>query len=408
MQPVLALFLLLAATLGQFGAAAGARAEGAIKDIRLLPHENGVRMVLDLGTEVPFSHRTLDNPPRLVIDLPELAWAVPAGSNQALRMVEGLRFGTFRDDMVRLVLDIDRPFEITKILELPPGYGYGYRVVTFLAPLPVGTPMRHQYVAKELDRTTVSSIRPAPRRPARAFASPAPRPRPGPPRRIIVLDPGHGGIDPGASGLNGTLEKDVVLALAHELRNQLIESGRYDVILTREDDTFVRLRDRLQIARASEGHLFLSLHADSLQNAEEVKGAAIYTLSEQASSEEAALLASNENRADILAGVDLSHHEQIVTQILIDLAQRDANRKSVQVADLLLSELGHVTNMLRHERQQAGFVVLKSPDMPSALIELGYLSNSEDERRLRDGQHRSALARSIMTAIDRFFGAEPL
>jgi hypothetical protein len=139
MQPVLALFLLLAATLGQFGAAAGARAEGAIKDIRLLPHENGVRMVLDLGTEVPFSHRTLDNPPRLVIDLPELAWAVPAGSNQALRMVEGLRFGTFRDDMVRLVLDIDRPFEITKILELPPRYGNGYRVVTDLAPLPVGT-----------------------------------------------------------------------------------------------------------------------------------------------------------------------------------------------------------------------------------------------------------------------------
>jgi len=163
----------------------------------------------------------------------------------------------------------------------------------------------------------------------------------------------------------------------------------------------------LQIARASEGHLFISLHADSLANADDVRGAAVYTLSNQASSEEAARLASNENRADILGGIDLSHHEPIVTQILIDLAQRDANSKSIRVADLLVEELATVAPMLRKQQQQAGFVVLKSPDMPSVLIELGYLSNRDDEKRLNDPDHLADLAGVMIDAIDRYFHGEP-
>jgi N-acetylmuramoyl-L-alanine amidase len=224
---------------------------------------------------------------------------------------------------------------------------------------------------------------------------------------MIVLDPGHGGIDPGASGSGGTYEKDVVLKMALILRRKLVDTGRYDVILTRDEDTFVRLRDRLQIARASAGHLFLSLHADSLAKDKRVRGAAVYTLSDQASSDEAERLASVENRADILGGIDLSHHEPIVTQILIDLAQRDANSKSLKIADLLVEELDDVTKLLRKTRQQAGFVVLKSPDMPSALIELGYLSNSEDERRLTNEDHLAELADAVVDAIDRYFGAPP-
>ncbi len=154
-----------------------------------------------------------------------------------------------------------------------------------------------------------------------------------------MIDPGHGGVDPGAIGPGGTYEKDVVLAMALELRRQLEATGRYRVIMTRDADRIVRLRDRLQVARDSDGELFLSLHADSLVKAPEVRGASVYTLSEQASNEEAARLASKENRADILAGIDLSDQEDIVTEILIDLAQRDANNKSVQVAELFVSEL---------------------------------------------------------------------
>ncbi|NJO37585.1 MAG: N-acetylmuramoyl-L-alanine amidase [Rhizobiales bacterium] len=227
------------------------------------------------------------------------------------------------------------------------------------------------------------------------------------PKRMIVIDPGHGGIDPGASGQRGTFEKNVVLAMALELRRRLVDSGMYDVILTRDDDSFVRLRDRLQIARASGGDLFLSLHADSLSNHRDVRGAAVYTLSDQASTEEAERLASAENRADILGGIDLSHHEPLVTQILIDLAQRDANGKSLKIADLLVAELADVTRLLRNTRQQAGFVVLKSPDMPSALIELGYLSNAKDERRLTDPEHLADLSQAIVRAIDQYFGAPP-
>ena len=169
---------------------------------------------------------------------------------------------------------------------------------------------------------------------------PPPKQAPTPPRRrVLVIDPGHGGIDPGAIGSGGTYEKDIVLAMALELRRQLEATGRYEVVMTRETDSIMRLRDRLQTARESDGELFLSLHADSLVQAPEVRGASVYTLSEQASNEEAARLAGKENRADILAGIDLSDQEDIVTEILIDLAQRDANNKSIRLAELLVGEL---------------------------------------------------------------------
>ena len=173
--------------------------------------------------------------------------------------------------------------------------------------------------------------------------------------------------------------------------------------MTRERDQIVRLRDRIGIARASQGELFLSLHADSLVRNTAIDGALVYTLSEKASNSEAARLAAKENRADILAGVDLSNQEEVVTAILIDLAQRDTNNKSMRFADILMGQLGSVTTLTRRRPAQAGFVVLKSPDMPSVLVELGYLSNREDERRLTDPQHLANLARALVAAIDRYF-----
>jgi N-acetylmuramoyl-L-alanine amidase len=191
------------------------------------------------------------------------------------------------------------------------------------------------------------------------------------------------------------------------LRDQLEATGRYEVVMTRDGDRLVRLRDRLQIARQSEGELFVSLHADSLVRAPRVNGASVYTLSERASNAEAARLARKENRADILAGVDLSDQEDTVTEILIDLAQRDANNKSIRVAELLVEELRGATDMAKRARAQAGFVVLKSPDMPSVLIELGYLSNPDDEKALADPAHIDQLATAVVRAIDRHFGFAP-
>ncbi len=410
----------------------GAAAASTVRDITLLPHDNGVRIVIDLGSKVSFQHQTFDGPPRLVIELTDVSWQLPERRGErSYRMVRGFQFGRREDGRSNLIIDIDQPFEIETVFELPPSDSSGYRIVTDLAPLPRNVNMRRQrvrskaYAAETKAASPPSLHRPAERpQPNRQRSNgiqrlengiragsivPVPTQRPSilPLKRIIVVDPGHGGIDPGASGRRGTYEKDVVLAMALEIRRQLVDTGRYDVILTRDDDSFVRLRDRLQIARASEGHLFLSLHADSLANDKDVHGAAVYTLSNQASGEEAERLASIENRADILGGIDLSHHEPLITQILIDLAQRDANSKSIKVGEILVDELGSVTKLLRKRRQQAGFVVLKSPDMPSALVELGYLSNEGDEKRLTDQDHLGDLAKGMVKAIDRYFGAPP-
>ena len=415
-------------------ALSGPAAASTVRDITLLPHDDGVRVVIDLGSKVPFEHSTFDKPPRLIIELPDVSWQLPERrGGRDYRMVKGFQFGRLSGRSSSLIIDMKQPFEIEQVFELPPSDSSGYRIVTDLAPLPFGATMRRQRVRPPAQQTETANAqaihRPARRpgaeptvertRPARSPSAsnppppentapvPAPRPALQSPKRMIVIDPGHGGIDPGASGRHGTFEKNVVLAMALELRRQLVDTGRYDVILTRNDDDFVRLRDRLQIARASDGHLFLSLHADSLAKNRDVHGAAVYTLSDQASSEEAERLASIENRADILGGIDLSHHEPLVTQILIDLAQRDANGKSLKIADLLVAEIGEVTKLLRKQRQQAGFVVLKSPDMPSALVELGYLSNEKDERRLTDQDHLGDLAKAFVKAIDRYFGAPP-
>ncbi|MCS6780871.1 MAG: N-acetylmuramoyl-L-alanine amidase, partial [Geminicoccaceae bacterium] len=222
-------------------------------------------------------------------------------------------------------------------------------------------------------------------------------------RPLIVVDPGHGGVDPGTIGVDGLKEKDVVLAIALELEQALLATGRYRVVLTRRGDEGLALRERIRIARDAGAALFLSLHADSIADPQ-VQGASVYTLSETASDEEAAALAAKENKADVLSGVDLSHHDPIVASILIDLAQRDTLNKSIALASALSEELKRVTTLLRNHRRFGGFAVLKSLEVPSALIELGYLSNPEEAKRLVDGRHRKRLAGAIVAAVDRHLG----
>ena len=219
---------------------------------------------------------------------------------------------------------------------------------------------------------------------------------------VIAIDAGHGGIDPGAISESGVYEKDITLLMAKELAAILKATGRYKPVLIRNSDKFIRLRERIGAAREGSADIFLSLHADSISDPK-FSGGSVYTLSETASDEEAAMLARKENKADIIGGTDLSTHDEIVTSILIDLAQRDTNNKSIDLADLLVTELGKVTKLVRKNRRHAGFVVLKSPDTPSVLIELGYLSNATDAANLVRPDHRKKLAHAISIAIDRYF-----
>ncbi len=231
----------------------------------------------------------------------------------------------------------------------------------------------------------------------------APRRLPRQPR-VVVLDPGHGGIDPGCIGNRGTYEKDITLETVHELAGILEETGRYRVRLTRTDDEFVALEERVARARTDDADLLLSIHADALPD-EHMCGASVYTLSERASDAEAAALAARENGADFVAGVDLSRHAPEVSHILFDLARRETNNQSIRLAQDLVSELGRRVRLLEHTHRSAGFVVLKAPDVPSALVEIGCLSNRGEEALLLTAPHRRIVAAGLLHSIDDFFAA---
>ncbi|MPZ34894.1 MAG: hypothetical protein GEV13_28580 [Rhodospirillales bacterium] len=233
------------------------------------------------------------------------------------------------------------------------------------------------------------------------IARPTPPPRP----KLVFLDPGHGGKDPGARGVRGTKEKVVVLAVARELQRQLQAGGRYRVMLTRASDRFVALRERVARAQAAKADLFLSLHADAHPDSD-VRGASVYTLSEDASDREAAALAARENRADaVVSGVRLAGQLDNVARTLVAMSQRGTVNDSRRLADTIVRTFGRSgVRLLRRSHRQAGFAVLTSPDIPAALIELGYLSNPQDEKLLTVRQHQIALARALRASVDAHFG----
>lgn len=249
-------------------------------------------------------------------------------------------------------------------------------------------------------RKAKSKVRPPPNPPARPKVS---RPKP----RIIALDPGHGGADPGTTGASGMHEKRVVLAVALELARQLTAGRRYRVVLTRRTDHFVALRERVSRARAAKADLFISLHADAHPD-RRVRGATVYTLSESASDREAAALAAKENKADLLAGVDLRRQPDAVAGVLIEMAQRGTINQSRSFAGIMVDSLRrHGVATLPRGHRHAGFAVLTAPDVPAILLELGYLSNRADERLLLNKAHQRKLARAIAAAADRYFASRP-
>jgi N-acetylmuramoyl-L-alanine amidase len=227
-------------------------------------------------------------------------------------------------------------------------------------------------------------------------------------RRVIVVDAGHGGIDPGAPSVAGYNEKEVTLATARALRRALEETGRYKVVMTRDGDTFLKLHERVAVARAAHANLFISLHADSAgggMSASGTRGASIYTLSETASDAESERYAQRENRADAIGGVTLADQSDDVAGILVDLTVRETVNQGNRLAGMMAESLerGGVALLPRAPHRAAGFAVLKSPDIPSILIEMGYLSDSSDARALADPRHQQQIAGAVADGVDHYF-----
>ena len=221
-------------------------------------------------------------------------------------------------------------------------------------------------------------------------------------KRIIVIDAGHGGVDPGAIGTSGTYEKNITLSMAKELKEVLDKNSKYKVYLTRSRDVFIPLRDRVKISRNYHADLFISIHADSAFN-HKATGLSVYTLSEEASDKEAAALAEKENKADIVAGVNFAEHSKDVNDILLNMAQRETNNYSAEFATLLSAQMSKIVKTVSNTHRFAGFAVLKAPDVPSVLLELGYLSNPKEERQLKQKSYRQNLAIAASKAIDKYF-----
>ena len=382
---------LVGVLLGGYVAAAAARP--VVTAVRTGEHVGLTRLVLDVTEKVDFRTFTLADPYRVVVDLSRVEWRAAPGKDDRKGVISGLRFAQFDPRTSRMVIDVRKPVEVRKAFLLTPRGNWAYRFVIDIAPV---------------DEASFASAAGAPEERVGRAARPSP---PKPPRkpaakraakRVVVLDPGHGGVDPGAIGVSGVREKSVTLSAARELKNILQKTNRYKVILTRNSDRFLRLRDRVAMARDTGAHLFVSLHADSIGR-RGVRGASVYTLSEKASDAEAAALAAKENKADLLGGVLLKVEDEEVEEILIDLGQRETKNRSAGFANIALPELGRRVRTLRNGHRFAGFAVLKAPEVPSVLVEMGYLSNRRDERMLSTAKGRRPVLEALARAIDRYF-----
>lgn len=375
-----------------------AAAAPQVTGVRVGVYPAKTRIVFDVSAAVKLSSFVLPKPYRVVVDLSEVTWSPKLRNPPKGGLVTGMRFGLFRPGSSRVVLDAAGPVRISKAFVIPPsGRNRAYRLVIDIAKT---SKQAFLMAYKRADRRPVARSAP----PVQASIPLPFRRKPSPPdrKKLIVIDPGHGGVDPGAMSRSGVWEKHIVLAFAKQLRRGLLATGKFNVKLTRNRDVFIRLRNRIAVARRAGADLFISVHADSIGNSK-VRGTSVYTLSERASDKEAGALAQKENKADLIAGVDLNEQSDDVVNILIDLAQRETMNESAVFARKLVDELGKTRRMLRNTHRFAGFAVLKAPDIPSVLVELGYLSNRSDERMLRDPRRRGRMAAAMARAVNAYF-----
>jgi N-acetylmuramoyl-L-alanine amidase len=371
-------------------------------DARLAGDAKQTRFILDLDKPVQFRAFTLADPYRVIVDLNQVNFQLPAATGATGRgLVKAFRYGLVMPGGSRIVFDLTGPAKIAKSYVLEAANGQPTRLVLEL---------------EEVDRTAfVQSLAPENRpelRPGIAEANaaairvdaPAAPASPTDKRPVVVIDPGHGGVDNGTqAGGNDIMEKNLVLGFGLALRDRLEKSGKYRVVMTRTDDTFIALGDRVKIARNESAALFISIHADALKRGEgDAQGATIYTLSDKATDSEAERLADTENKSDAIGGVSLADEPTEVADILIDLVQRETKTFSNRFARTLMGEMKTTVRMHKHPLKSAGFRVLKAPDVPSVLVELGYVSNKGDLEHLVSESWRNRTVGSMAQAIDAY------
>ena len=383
------------------GHASTAVADPVAKDARVGGDLRKTRFVADLSKPVDFRVFTLDNPYRVVVDLPQVNFQMPPKlGTEGRGLISAFRYGLFSAGKSRIVIDAVKPVAIERAFVKHAGNGNPARLVIDLVAVSAA-----EFAEQTGDTTVVGE--PPQRRTQRNKPNPLAHKKRGErnAKPVIVIDPGHGGVDPGAIGKSGTKEKQVVLAFSRDLKEKLAARGTVDAHLTRDEDIFIPLGERVDVAHHHNADLFISIHADALAEryAELVRGATIYTLSEKASDEQARMIAARENSADLIAGMRFDDAQDEVSAILLDLMRRETKNYSVAFGRTMLTKLkGHV-EFNKKPLRSADFRVLHAPDIPSVLVELGYLTNPKDEKLLRSAEWRGKFAERMARAIDAFF-----
>ena len=376
-------FSLLAGCLGLLATAFASQAAAptAIKDVRLWAGPDGTRLVFDLSAPVEHNVLTLENPDRVVIDIPsaiiDSARVLPEGQG----FVKQLRAAEQPNGDLRFVIDLSGPAQ-PKAFAVGPQQTYGHRLVVDLTPTKSSAPAGLPSVVKAAADAHGRDI-------------------------VVAIDDGHGGVDPGSIGKRGTYEKHVTLAIARRLKERIDREPGMRAILTRDNDQFVEHRERIARARRKQADMFVSVHADAFHN-RSVAGSSVYVLSPRGASDESARwLADRENAADLIGGVKLDDKDSVLASVLLDLSQGASMSASADAAEKVMHELYKIGNITNRGVKHAGFLVLKSPDIPSLLVETAFISNPTEEARLLDNRHQQRLAEAIHQGVRAYFYANP-
>jgi N-acetylmuramoyl-L-alanine amidase len=353
-----------------------------VRALRLWASADDTQVVIELSGSAKHTLMMLKNPDRVVLDVAGAHLSAGARRPPATGVVKDVRMARRPSGELRVVLDLNRPIRAKSFLATPNQH-YGYRLVVDLAgPAAAAAAVADAPIKAEHARPEARDL-------------------------VIAIDAGHGGEDPGAIGMHGTREKDVTLAIAHALERSIDAEPGMRAALTRDGDYFVPLRDRMRRARAQQADLFVSIHADSIRD-RSVDGSSVYILSQRgATSEAARWLAERENAADLIGGVKLEDKGDLLASVLLDLSQTASLSASQTAAEHVLHQLNLVGEVRRPLVQQAGFMVLKSPDIPSMLVETAYISNPAEEQRLRAVAHQTKLAEAIHQGVRDYFYADP-
>ena len=363
-----------------------------VADMRVVGDAERTRFVVDLEASPDYVTSLLSNPDRLVIDLPDVEFGGPEEPGEGRGLISDYRFGLIAPGKGRIVLDLAEPVEIVNTFVLDPVAPEPARLVVDMVP----TSTDDFQAAVEADREEQV-----------AAVAPQAGPRLETHLPIVVIDPGHGGIDSGAVGGEGLVEKAITLEFSLELEERLRQGGVLEPLLTRNDDTFLSLSERVAIARQNQAALFISVHADTVRQ-DYVRGATVYTLSDDATDELAAALAERENRSDVLAGLAIEDQPDDVADILFDLARRETRNLSVRFAMSLVEDMDGSFELNSNPWRRASFRVLKAPEVPSVLLELGYLSNDEDQEMFRSEEWPQDEATAVAKSIEEFIGGQAI